>query len=66
MEGAARRIERQADSRNLQAYNMAKLMGAKLPEFNQVFRKRPKPGMAQPGDVLEANLWALARAWGAK
>jgi Pyruvate/2-oxoacid:ferredoxin oxidoreductase gamma subunit len=69
MQGAIRRMEREAQGVNLQAYNTAALTGAamagKLPKFETVFRPRIKSGKAQPAQVLEANLRALARAWGA-
>lgn len=69
MQGAIRRMEREADGRNLQTYNGAALTGAamagKLPKFERVFRPRPKAGAVQSAEVLEANLRALARAWGA-
>lgn len=69
MQGAIKRFEREAEGSNRQTYNAAALtgaaMGGKLPKFEKVFRPRIKPGAAQPAEVLEANLRALARAWGA-
>lgn len=69
MRGAIRRIEREAEAANHQAYNTARLTGAaqfgKLPPFNKVFRPRVRAGAAQPAEVLAANLRALAAAWGA-
>lgn len=69
MQGAARRIEREAEISNRQAYNTAALAGAafagKLPRYDKVFRKPVQPGRPQSAAVLEANLRALAAAWGA-
>lgn len=70
MNGAIKRIERDADLRNHQAYNTAALIGAamagKLPKFDEAFRKGIQKGVPQPPEVVEANLMALARAWGVK
>lgn len=70
MQGALRRMEREAESGNRLAYNTAALtgsaMGGKMPAYDKVFRKPVKPGAAQSADVLTANLLAMARAWGAK
>lgn len=69
MQGAIKRMEREAEARNLQTYNGAALTGAamagKLPKFDRVFRPPIKSGAAQSAEVLEANLRAMARAWGA-
>lgn len=69
MQGAARRIEREAEISNRQAYNTAALSGGafagKLPAYDKVFRKRIQHGARQSAQVLEAQLMALARAWGA-
>lgn len=74
MRGAAQRVEREIEMRNRQAYNAAALSGAafagKLPRFERAFRKqvavvRARSARPQPAAVLEANLRALAKAWGA-
>ena len=69
MRGAIRRMEREADAANHHAYNTAALTGGamagKLPQFDRVFRPRLKSGAVQSADVLQANLLALAKAWGA-
>lgn len=69
MQGAIKRFQREAEAANLQTYNVAALTGAamagKLPKFDRVFRPKIKPGVKQSAEVLEANLRALARAWGA-
>lgn len=69
MRGAARRIEREIEISNRQAYNTAALTGAafagKMPKFDQAFRPKLAPGKPQSAAVLEANLRALAIAWGA-
>ena len=69
MRGALKRLEREAETINRHAYNSAALsagaMKGKLPKYEQVFRAPIKPGAAQSADVLEANLRAMARAWGA-
>lgn len=69
MRGAARRIEREIEISNRHAYNTAALTGAafagKLPKFERVFRPKLSPGRPQPAAILEANLRALAIAWGA-
>lgn len=68
MTGAGRRIERQADMLNRHSWGTAAMTGAamagKLPKFERVFRPRIKQGAAQSAEVLEANLRALAKAWG--
>lgn len=70
MTGAGRRIERQADMLNRHSWGTAAMtgaaMGGKLPKFEKVFRPRIKQGAAQSAEVLEANIKALAAAWGAK
>lgn len=70
MQGAIKRAERDADLRNLQSYNTASLIGeamsGKLRKFDAVFPKKIQKGVPQPPEVVEANLMALARAWGAK
>ena len=69
MTGAGRRIERQADMLNRHSWGTAAMtgaaMGGKLPKFEKVFRPRIKQGAAQSAEVLEANIRALAAAWGA-
>ena len=40
-------------------------MAGKLPKFEKVFRPQIKPGAAQSAAVLEANIRAMAKAWGA-
>lgn len=69
MQGAIKRLEREAEARNLQTYNAAALTGAamagKLPRFDKVFPRKLKAGAAQSAEVIEANLRALARVWGA-
>lgn len=69
MTGAGRRIERHSDMLNRHSWGTAAMTGAamagKLPKFENVFRPRLKLGAAQSADVLEANIRALARAWGA-
>lgn len=69
MQGAVRLLQREAETINRHAYNAAALTGAamagKLPRFDTVFRQKLRPGAAQPAEVLDANLRALARAWGA-
>jgi len=69
MRGASRRIERNIEISNRQSYNTAALTGAafagKLPKFEQAFRLKPARGQPQSAAVLEANLRALAIAWGA-
>lgn len=70
MQGAVRRIEREAEMSNRQAWNTASMTGAamagKLKPYESVFRPRIKAGVAQSPAVLEANLRALAMAWGAE
>lgn len=70
MRGAVKRIEREAEFANRQAYNNAALSGAafagKLPDFDKAFGGKPKAQAPQSPEVLEANLMALAAAWGAK
>ena len=62
-------LEREAEVRNLQTYNVAALTGAamagKLPKFERVFPRKLKGGAAQSAEVMESNLRALARVWGA-
>lgn len=69
MRGAVKRLEREAETLNRHAYNSAALSAGaaagKLPKYDKVFGKALKPGVAQSAEVLEANLRALARAWGA-
>lgn len=69
MQGAIKRMEREAEAANLQTYNGAALTGAamagKLPKFERVFRPHLRAGAPQSSEILEANLRALARAWGA-
>lgn len=69
MTGAGRRIERQADMLNRHSWGTAAMtgaaMGGKLPKFEKVFRPRIQQGAAQSAEVLEANIKALAAAWGA-
>ena len=69
MTGAARRIEREAEMFNRLAYNGAALTGAafggKFPDYDKAFSPREAGGAAQSAEALEANLMALARAWGA-
>lgn len=70
MRGAAKRIEREIELSNRQAYNTAALTGGafagNLPAYDKVFRKRISAGVRQSAEVLEANLRALARVWGAR
>ncbi len=70
MQGAIRRIERETEALNLQAYNTASLTGGafvgKMPTYDKAFRKKLQQGTRQSAEVLEANLRALAIAWGAK
>jgi len=70
MQGGSRRIERDIEMRNRQAYNTAELSGVafvgKLPKYDKVFRPKLTPGIKQSAQVLEANLRACAIAWGAK
>lgn len=69
MRGAVKRIEREAEISNRHAWNNAAMTGAamsgKLKRFDEVFRRRPKAGAVQSAEVMEANLRALAKAWGA-
>ncbi len=69
MRGAVQRIERQIEVSNRQAYNTAALAGGafagKLPRYDRVFRNGIQHGAPQSAAVLEANIKALARAWGA-
>ena len=69
MQGAVKRIERETEISNRHAWNNAAMTGAamsgKLKRFDEVFRRRPKAGAVQSAEVMEANLRALARAWGA-
>jgi Pyruvate/2-oxoacid:ferredoxin oxidoreductase gamma subunit len=69
MRGASRRIEREIETSNRHAYNTAALSGGafagKLPAYDKVFRQRMKVGAKQSAEVIEANLRALAIAWGA-
>lgn len=69
MRGAARRIERDAEVLNRHAWGNAAMTGAamagKLKPFEQVFRPKLQAGARQSAEVLEANLRALAKAWGA-
>jgi len=70
MQGAIRRIERETEAMNRQAYNTAALSGGafagKMPTYDKAFRKKLQQGARQSAEVLEANLRALAIAWGAK
>jgi len=69
LQGAIKRFTREAEVTNLQTYNSAALTGAAmvgtLPKFDRVFPPQMKRGAAQSAEVLEANLRALAHAWGA-
>lgn len=71
MDGARARIERQIEMANRQSWNTAALTGAafggKLPKFEKVFGRGPlRHGAPQSPAVQEAQLRALAAAWGAK
>lgn len=70
MDGARARIEREIETANRSAWNTAALVGAamagKLPAYDKVFGRKIKPQPAQSAAVLDANLRALAAAWGAK
>lgn len=69
MEGARARVEREIETANRTAWNTAALVGAamagKLPSYDKVFGRKLKPQAAQSAAVLDANLRALAIAWGA-
>lgn len=69
MDGARDRIERDIDMKNRLAWNTAALVGAamagKMPSFDKAFGKRIQQQAAQSAEVLDANLRALAIAWGA-
>lgn len=69
MRGAGQRIEREIEMSNRHAYNTAALVGGamagKLPDFDKVFGRKLRPSKPQSEAVLEANLRALAIAWGA-
>lgn len=70
MDGARARIEREIETANRSAWNTAALVGAamagKLPSYDKVFGRKIKRQPAQSAAVLDANLRALAAAWGAK
>lgn len=71
MDGARARIEREIEMANRQAWNIAALTGAafggKLPKYEKVFGRGPlRSGAPQSPAVVEAQLKALAAAWGAK
>jgi len=70
MQGAAKRIERELEVSNRHAHSTAALVGAamngKLPSFEKAFGRKLQPAQRQSADVLEANLRAMAIAWGAK
>lgn len=63
MRGAIKRLEREAEARNRQAYNTAALsggaFGGNLPDYDQVFRGI-EHSVEQSDEVLSANirLWA--------
>lgn len=69
MEGALARIERDVEMANRQAWNTAALTGAafggKMPPFEKVFGRKITHGRPQSPAVVEAQLHALAAAWGA-
>ena len=72
MQGAAKRVKREVEMRNRQAWNTAALCGAafagKLPKYERVFggSQSIKHGGEQSPEVQEAALMQLARAWGAE
>lgn len=72
MQGAAKRISREIEISNRQAWNTAALTGAafggKLPKFEKVFSSggRVRASAKQSAEVLEANLRALAVLFGAE
>lgn len=69
MQGAAERIEREISIGNRNAWNNASMTGSafagKLPSYERIFRKKIPAGVTQSAAQLQANLKALARAWGA-
>lgn len=69
MRGATKRLQREAEIENRSAYNTAALTGGamagRLPRYESVFRQPLRAGARQSSEVLEANLRALAKAWGA-
>lgn len=69
MDGARARVEREIETANRTAWNTAALVGAamagKLPPYDKVFARKIQPQPAQSAAVLDANLRALAIAWGA-
>ena len=69
MQGAVRRIERDIEISNRLAYNTAALTGGamagKLETFDKIFGRKIRAVAPQSAEILEANLRALAVAWGA-